>query len=151
MLLTGARNPNIKEILIQRQLFHLKYVNIIAVLQQNCIKYRLNFHNCREVCSTLNFYLISMNTEVVLLDCYRLILEILTSRKHCVNISFLLQICQYHGYFVTILKKIYVEYSKLQWSSLNIEFSPYIDECWGSIVVMLLTGDRNHNIKETLP
>ena len=88
MLLTGARNPNIKEILIQRQLFHLKYVNIIAVLQQNCIKYRLNFHTCREVCSTLNFYLISMNTEVVLLDCYRLTFEILTLHKHCVNIRF---------------------------------------------------------------
>ena len=41
MLSTGAPNPNITETLRQRQIFDPKDVNIMAVLQQYCIKYRV--------------------------------------------------------------------------------------------------------------
>ena len=66
MLSTGARNPNITETLRQRQIFDSKDVNIMAVMQQYCIKYILNILNCSEVGSTLNFNLKFMNVEVVL-------------------------------------------------------------------------------------
>ena len=66
MLSTGARNPNITETLRQRQTFDSKDVNIMAVLQQYCIKYMLNILNCSEVSSTLNFNLKLMNVQVVL-------------------------------------------------------------------------------------
>ena len=66
MLSTGARNPNITETLGQRQIFDSKDVNIMAVMQQYCIKYILNILNCSEVGSTLNFNLKFINVEVVL-------------------------------------------------------------------------------------
>ena len=66
MLSTGAPNPNITETLRQRQIFDPKDVNIMAVLQQYCLKYMLNILNCSEVGSTLNFNLKFMNVEVVL-------------------------------------------------------------------------------------
>ena len=61
MLSTGARNPNITETLRQRPTFDSKDVNIMAVLQQYCIKYMLNILNCSEVSLTLNVNLKFMN------------------------------------------------------------------------------------------
>ena len=108
----------------------------MAISQQYCIWCMLNILNYSEVGSTLNLHLAYMNVEEVLWQCYKLMLGILTSHKHCLNIRFLLQICQYHGYFATILHKIFVEYLKLRLGWLNIEFSSLILQSNGKIAAM---------------